>query len=194
MGMLQTSHNSHAIYFTPGSTPAPSAPHDVANTRRRRPNFFWRLFSTPERPWGSVLIKEVTEDDWSDASSVASDALSDEEDSLTLYDPSQETFSERFYALKDMVPPSTRASIVDSIDKVRGWTKWSVGKVGQAAWITTTSALLVGLPLLLSIEGEAAIVQQEKEFLAQPGAPNPYGAPPAPGSAPAPQGVVPAGF
>ncbi|GAA5830098.1 hypothetical protein JCM11251_006875 [Rhodosporidiobolus azoricus] len=147
-----------------------------------------------------VLIKEVNDDDWSDSSSVASDVeLDDEEDSaLTLYDPSQETFAERFAALKDMISPSTRSAIADKLALAQDYTKWSVGKVGAAAWVTCTSALLVGLPLLLSIEGEAAIVQQEKEFLAQPGAPNPYGAPApagaAPGGAAPAQGIVPSGL
>ncbi|GAA5868760.1 hypothetical protein JCM8547_005369 [Rhodosporidiobolus lusitaniae] len=147
----------------------------------------------------AVQIKEVADDDWSDSSSVASDAieLDDAEDQqLSLYDPSQETLAERLAALKDMVSPSTRASIAQSIGQVKGYTKWTVGKVGTAAWVTCTSALLVGLPLLLSIEGEAAIVQQEKEFLAQPGAAAAYGAPPASGAPAggAPQGVVPSGF
>ncbi|GAA6043700.1 hypothetical protein JCM8097_007487 [Rhodosporidiobolus ruineniae] len=162
-----------------------------------------RLLLSPGRLYlCRVLIKEVNDDDWSDSSSVASDVeLTDDEDAqLTLYDPSQETFAERFAALKDMISPSTRASIQDSLAAAHATAKWTFGKVGTAAWVTCTSALLVGLPLLLSIEGEAAIVQQEKEFLAQPGAPNPYGAP-APGALPgaAPQaapagGVVPSGF
>ncbi|BGP20273.1 mitochondrial import receptor subunit Tom22 [Rhodosporidiobolus nylandii] len=151
-----------------------------------------------ERPLTlSVLIKEVADDDWSDSSSVASDELDAEDAQLELYDPSQETFRERFAALKDMVPPTTRAAVAEKIEQARSWAGWTAGKVGGAAWITCTSALLVGLPLLLSIEGEAAIVEQEKQFMAQPGAPNPYGAPaPADGgvAAPAPQGIVPAGF
>ncbi|GAA6011724.1 hypothetical protein JCM10207_004223 [Rhodosporidiobolus poonsookiae] len=114
-----------------------------------------------------VLISEVKEDDWSDSSSVASDIDDEEDQQLQLYDPSQETFAERLAALKDMISPSTRASISDSVSTAQAYAKWTVGKVGAAAWVTCTSALLVGLPLLLSIEGEAAIVQQEKEFLAQ---------------------------
>lgn len=66
-----------------------------------------------------------------------------------------------------MVSPSTRAAVTDAADSTLAWTKWTANKVGNAAWIVTTSALLVGLPLLLSIEGEGALVQQEKEYLAQ---------------------------
>ncbi|GAA5906955.1 hypothetical protein JCM8208_003722 [Rhodotorula glutinis] len=115
-----------------------------------------------------------------------------------MYDPNHETFKERIYALKDMVPPTTRAAVSDAAASAKGWLGWSASKAGNAAWIVTTTALLVGMPLLLSIEGEAALVQQEKEYLAQPGAPNPYGAPAQPGApapaAAAPGGIVPAGF
>jgi import receptor subunit TOM22 len=118
-----------------------------------------------------VKVQEVQDDDaWSSASSDIDDAASDVSDSelqLAPYDPDQETFAERFYALKDMVSPSTRAAVSDAADSTLAWTKWTANKVGNAAWIVTTSALLVGLPLLLSIEGEGALVQQEKEYLAQ---------------------------
>ncbi|BGP35575.1 mitochondrial import receptor subunit Tom22 [Rhodotorula toruloides] len=152
-----------------------------------------------------VRVTEVSDDAWSSASSDAGSDLdsviSDSDLQLDTYDPSQETFAERIAALKDIVSPSTRAAISDAASSTKGWLSWSVAKAGNAAWIVTTSALLVGLPLLLSIEGEAAIVQQEKEFAAQPGA-NPYGAPlagsfpgqPAPQAGAAPQGIVPAGF
>ena len=118
-----------------------------------------------------VKVQEFQDDDaWSSASSDIDDAASDISDSelqLAPFDPNQETFSERFYALKDMVSPSTRAAVSDAADSTVAWTKWTANKVGNAAWIVTTSALLVGLPLLLSIEGEGALVQQEKEYLAQ---------------------------
>ncbi|GAA5830901.1 hypothetical protein JCM5353_002644 [Sporobolomyces roseus] len=143
-----------------------------------------------------VKVQEVNDDDaWSSASSDIDDAASDISDSelqLAPFDPDQETFSERFYALKDMVSPSTRAAVTDAADSTLAWTKWTANKVGNAAWIVTTSALLVGLPLLLSIEGEGALVQQEKEYLAQPGAAQAYGTPPPPGSAP--PAAVPSGF
>ncbi len=94
--------------------------------------------------------------------------MSDIDDStLALYDPNQETFAERVAALKDIIPPTTRLAIADTFDSVYGWTAWGANKAGSAAWVVTTSALLVGLPLMLSIEGEAALVQQEKEYLGQ---------------------------
>ena len=78
----------------------------------------------------------------------------------------EETLIDRFYALRDIVSPTTRLSIA------RNWRRatWSVqtgGKwAGNAIWVITTSAR-VGLPLALAIEDEARIVQQEKELQMQ---------------------------
>ncbi|GJN94532.1 hypothetical protein Rhopal_007615-T1 [Rhodotorula paludigena] len=143
----------------------------------------------------------INDDAWSSASSDAGSdvdsVVSDDGDlQLAPFDPSQETLADRFYALRDMIPPTARAQIADAASATSSWIRWTAGKAGNAAWIVTTSALLVGMPLLLSIEGEAALVAQEKEFLNQPGAPNPYGAPAQPGAPgqATPQGLVPAGF
>ncbi|SCV74492.1 BQ2448_8133 [Microbotryum intermedium] len=134
-----------------------------------------------------VRIQQVSnEDAWSDASSNASDdstqptrprstepldagAEQDDDDLLTLasYDPSSETLSDRFYALKDMVPPSNRARLCSSASTVNAWA-WTLGTFGaSAAWIACTSAILVGLPLMLAIEGEAGLVQQEMQYTGQ---------------------------
>ncbi|KAI5481923.1 hypothetical protein MNV49_000200 [Pseudohyphozyma bogoriensis] len=148
-------------------------------------------------------MNKVT-DEWADeTSSHASDDVSDldddEDTSLALYDPSQETLADRFYALKDIVPPSTRATIAGTAASTVDWARWSARKVGGAAWIVTTTALLVGLPLMLSIEGEAMLVEQEKQFHAQQAgaggaAPAYPGAPTgAPSQVPA-TGIVPPGF
>ena len=131
-------------------------------------------------------MQEVSEDvdAWSSASSDAGfgaddndSQFSDSDDQLVQldadYDPSKETLAERIAALKDMVSPTTRQHIASAAEATTGWVKWSLFKAGNVAWIATTSALLVGLPLLLSIEGEAALVQQEKEYLAQVSLPFP---------------------
>ena len=51
--------------------------------------------------------------------------------------------------------------------KTASFFKTSSKVVGNVVWIVTTSALLIGLPLALSLEDEAKVVQQEKELLAQ---------------------------
>lgn len=89
-------------------------------------------------------------------SSVASEELNGEE-----------SFYERIVALADIIPPATRQSISNQFSKTTSFVKTSSKVVGSIVWIVTTSALLIGLPLALSLEDEAKVVQQEKELLAQ---------------------------
>ena len=78
-----------------------------------------------------------------------------------------ESFYERLAALKDIVPPSTRHSVSSKVSSTASFLKKGGKILGNIVWIVTTSALLVGLPLALSLEDEAKIVTQEKEMLAQ---------------------------
>ncbi|KAJ9108245.1 hypothetical protein QFC19_002493 [Naganishia cerealis] len=101
-----------------------------------------------------------------------------------------ETMLDRFYALKDIVAPSTRSKVVANWERTAQWVKTGSVWAGNAVWVITTSALLVGLPLALAMEDEARIVQQEKELqMQQSGQQSLLGAPPQ-----QPQGVVPPGF
>lgn len=78
-----------------------------------------------------------------------------------------ETIFQRIAALVDIVPPTTRYKIYTRAAQTASTLK-SVGKLaGNIIWVVTTSALLVGLPLALSLEDEAKIVAQEKELLSQ---------------------------
>lgn len=79
----------------------------------------------------------------------------------------EETFYERITALKDIVPPSTRHSISSKLSATSSFFKRGSKILGNVVWIVTTSALLVGLPLALSLEDEAKIMAQEKEMMAQ---------------------------
>ncbi|CAL1712739.1 unnamed protein product [Somion occarium] len=109
----------------------------------------------------------------------------------------EESFYERLTALVDIVPPTTRQKISSSISKTTGFLKGTGKVVGNLVWIVTTSALLIGLPLALSLEDEAKIMAQEKELLAQQQgqqqmlAPSMY---PAPSSQQQQKGLVPPGF
>jgi len=113
----------------------------------------------------------------------------------------EESFYERLAALVDIVPPTTRNKISSRFSQTTDILKKTGKVLGNIVWIVTTSALLVGLPLALSLEDEAKIVAQEKEMLAQQqGAqqmlsPSMYPAPP--GSSPnqvQQKGIVPPGF
>lgn len=88
-------------------------------------------------------------------SSVSSELSEDE----NLYD--------RLTALVDIIPPSTRHNIAAKVSKTAAFVKKTGKVVGNVVWVVTTSALLIGLPLALSLEDEAKIVAQEKEYMAQ---------------------------
>ncbi|KAE9403962.1 hypothetical protein BT96DRAFT_444414 [Gymnopus androsaceus JB14] len=70
---------------------------------------------------------------------------------------------DRLAALVDIVPPTTRHKISSSIASTGSFLKTSGKVVGNIVWIVTTSALLVGLPLAVSLEDEAKVVAQERE-------------------------------
>jgi import receptor subunit TOM22 len=69
-----------------------------------------------------------------------------------------------------MVPPSTRARIASTFGTGKRYFKTTSKLVGNVAWVVTTSALLVGLPLALAIESEGMLVQQEKMMQGDAGA------------------------
>ncbi|KAJ3772374.1 mitochondrial outer membrane translocase complex, subunit Tom22 [Lentinula raphanica] len=74
-----------------------------------------------------------------------------------------ETIFDRLAALVDIVPPTTRHKISSRIASTGSFLKTTGKVVGNIVWIVTTSALLVGLPLAVSLEDEAKVVAQEKE-------------------------------
>lgn len=104
------------------------------------------------RPYAASAASEST-DSLSSVSSVASSQAPIESESLV----------ERLSALVDIIPPEKRASI----GRAAGWVKRGGKLLGNVFWVVTTSALLVGLPLALSLEDEAKIMQQEREMEGQ---------------------------
>jgi import receptor subunit TOM22 len=112
-----------------------------------------------------VLVEEVPEDVLLSGER-DSDFETDSEASDDGFDPN-ETIYERVVALKDIVPPTTRVQAAERLEQTKSWVYWSLQKAGSVAWIVSTSALLVGLPLALAIEDEARIAQQEKEMQMQ---------------------------
>lgn len=117
-----------------------------------------------------VKVEIVDEKDESNsvyASSSSSHTASTDSLDSTVSEPEAETFFDRVAALVDIIPPTTRYSITSRASKTASAIKRAGKFTGNLVWIVTTSALLVGLPLALSLEDEAKIVQQEKEMLAQ---------------------------
>lgn len=63
-----------------------------------------------------------------------------------------------------MIPATTRLSISNKLSSTASWVKWSGNTAGNLAWVLTTTALMIGLPYALAVEGEAALQAQEKEI------------------------------
>jgi import receptor subunit TOM22 len=105
-------------------------------------------------PYGSASSSQASSSSLS-LSSVSSDS------------PQSESIVERIAALVDIVPPETRQNISSKLAATSSILKTSGKVIGNVVWIVTTTALLVGLPLILILEDEAKIVNEEKNMMAQ---------------------------
>lgn len=74
-----------------------------------------------------------------------------------------ETFYERLSALKDMIPPSARRQVNNTVSSITSFTKSSLMFSGRALWVISTSAFLVGIPFALAYAEEEQYVQMERE-------------------------------
>ncbi|KAI9463795.1 mitochondrial import translocase subunit Tom22 [Russula earlei] len=120
-----------------------------------------------------VKVEIVDEKDQEAHSSpYASPASSPTSSSLSLSSvdsdsPVDESLLDRLTALKDIVPPTTRHSLISNLSKTASFFYRTTKFAGNVIWVVTTSALLIGLPLALILEDEAKVVAQENEMLAQ---------------------------
>ncbi len=81
-----------------------------------------------------------------------------------------ETLLDRVIALKEIIPPKQRQCIVESYNSTTSFVKTVFAKGGSLTWALTTSALLLGVPLSLSILSEQQLIEMEKTFDLQKGA------------------------
>lgn len=92
---------------------------------------------------------------------------SEEEEDLDLdddFDIANETIAERIIALKDAIPPSYRYRIASLSSSVTSVVHTGASFTGKALWAITTSSLLLGVPLALSIIGEQQLIEMEREM------------------------------
>lgn len=80
------------------------------------------------------------------------------------YDPANETLAERLYALRDIVPPTTRGWISSRVNSIssKAWSVLSFS--GKGAWVITTSALFFGVPFALSFAEDQQLTAMEQEY------------------------------
>ncbi|EIM81612.1 mitochondrial import translocase subunit Tom22 [Stereum hirsutum FP-91666 SS1] len=153
-----------------------------------------------------VEIVEDKDNQYNNNSPYGSDASSRSSSSVSISTvdsdvPHDESILDRLTALVDIVPPTTRHNVVSKISSTARFLKRGGKLAGNLIWIVTTSALLVGLPLALSLEDEAKVVAQEKEMFAQQqgqqqllGGGSMYPPPPGSSEQNRSQGLVPPGF
>lgn len=94
----------------------------------------------------------------------ASDSESEFEDD---FDFESETIYDRIVALKDIIPPSQRNQIANTVSGVQTYASYALAKSGALLWGVTSSALLLGVPLSLAILAETQLQEMEKEMSLQ---------------------------
>lgn len=94
------------------------------------------------------------EDEYTDTDSEVS---SDDED----YVPVEESFTDRLYALRDIIPATTRNAITSKISTTTAWVHSGLLFAGNTLWVVSTTALLFGVPWALAYGDEQ--MQQEME-------------------------------
>ena len=68
------------------------------------------------------------------------------------------------YALRDIIPPATRASIANGASAVADTTRTVISYGGSTLWIIASSALLLGVPWALAWSEELGYIEMEKEM------------------------------
>jgi len=104
------------------------------------------------------------EDDWdtdseSDASETSSVASDDDLNSETLYD--------RILALQDILPPTQRRFLTNTVTTSTSWLKSGLSFSGSALWVVSTSLMLLGVPWALAYAEEQQMIEMEREMTMQ---------------------------
>lgn len=107
------------------------------------------------------VVEKVEVETFSDSES---DSESDFEDD---FDIDNETIYERIVALKDIIPPEHRTTIVSTSENLYGFVASTLKKSGNALWILSSSLLLLGVPLSLAILSETQLQEMEREMKLQ---------------------------
>ena len=80
------------------------------------------------------------------------------------FDPTNESLAERLYALRDIIPPTTRGWVSGHVSNIssKAWSVLSFS--GKGAWVITTSALFFGVPFALSFAEDQQLTAMEQEY------------------------------
>ncbi|GFP58789.1 mitochondrial import receptor subunit tom22 [Trichoderma asperellum] len=110
------------------------------------------------------LGAEMEDDDFTDTVLIKATLPESEISNESDFDPSEETLAERLYALRDIIPPTTRGWVSSRVNAVTSaaWSVLSFG--GKGAWVITTSALFLGVPFALSFAEDQQLTAMEQEY------------------------------
>ncbi|KAI9164620.1 mitochondrial import receptor subunit Tom22 [Blastocladiella emersonii ATCC 22665] len=140
----------------------------------------------------------------SDADYVSTDYESDAESEYSVTD---ESLLDRVAALRDIVPPELRYAVADKAAALAGFGKATAFFLGRAAWVLSTTAIVMVAPLVFEMEKDNHMELLEREQMMREqsskqlmggapgvgpmvGAPGVVGAP----AGGAPTAIVPPGF
>ncbi|KIW20951.1 hypothetical protein PV08_01530 [Exophiala spinifera] len=103
---------------------------------------------------GALLVDD--DEDYTDTDSeISSDAGSEPDLDESLLD--------RLSALRDIVPPKTRAKISSVTSTLYNATSTTVTYSGKGLWVLATSILLLGIPYALALGDEQQFIEEEKQ-------------------------------
>jgi import receptor subunit TOM22 len=105
-----------------------------------------------------VSLDHVEEEEYSDTDSSSVYSDDEEEDDVD----NIESILDRIWALQDVIPAKTRKAISEKCSSAYGWSKSGAKFLGNSAWVLTTSALLLVLPLMIELEHEQGLIEYEK--------------------------------
>jgi import receptor subunit TOM22 len=88
--------------------------------------------------------------------------ISSSSDLDTGYTEPNETLTDRIIALKDIIPPRTRARIASTTSSIYSFTGSAITYGGKGLWVLATSAFLLGIPYALALGQEQEIMEEEK--------------------------------
>lgn len=80
------------------------------------------------------------------------------------YDPRSETLTERLWALRDIVPPTTRSWFFGKYQTTKRIVTGVLFFAGRSAWSISVSALLIGVPFALCWAEEQQMIAMEQEM------------------------------
>lgn len=80
------------------------------------------------------------------------------------FDPAIETLSDRLYALRDIISPTTRAYIGGKVGTCTNTAVSALTFTGRTLWLVATSALILAVPYNLALMEDQILAVSEQEM------------------------------